>query len=57
MGTQRVSIVAKIDYLIPRCILKDYIFVYLPYIEGLKGNLTDEYQAKSTLALDSYFSK
>jgi hypothetical protein len=48
---------AKIDYLIPRCILneyrklhiyrvnlllKEYTFIYLPHTEGLKGNLTDE---------------
>ena len=72
MGTQRVSIVAKIDYLIPRCILneyrkqhiyrvtlllKEYTFIYLPHIEGLKGNLTDEYHAKAINLLDSYFSK
>ena len=69
MGTQRVSRVAKIDYLIPRCILneyrkqyiyrvalllKEYTFIYLPHIEGLKGNLTDEY--KTILVRDSYFS-
>ena len=70
MGTQRVSIVAKIDYLIPRCILneyrkqhiyrvtlllKEYTFIYLPHIEGLKGNLTDEYQTKAILVLDTHF--
>ena len=72
MGTQRVSRVAKIDYLIRRCILneyrkqyiyrvtlllKEYTFIYLPHIEGLKGNLTDEYQTKTILVRDSYFSK
>ena len=70
MDTQRVSRVAKIDYLMRRCILneyreqhiyrvtlllKEYTFIYLPRIEGLKGNLTDEYQ--TIHLLDSYFSK
>ena len=72
MGTQRVSIVAKIDYLIPRCILnqyrkqhiygvilllKEYTFIYLPDVRGLKGNLSVEYQTKTILILDTYFSK
>jgi len=38
-------------------LLKEYTFIYLPHIEGLKGNLTDEYQTKTILILDSYFSK
>ena len=25
-------------------LLKEYTFIHLPHIEGLKGNLTDEYQ-------------
>jgi hypothetical protein len=63
---------AKIDYLMRRCILneyreqpiyrvtlllKEYTFIYLPHIEGLKGNLTDEYQTKTPPILDTYFSK
>ena len=38
-------------------LLKEYTFIYLPHIEGLKGNLTDEYQTKTILVRDSYFSK
>jgi len=72
VGTQRVSRVAKIDYSIPRCILneyrkqyiyrvtlllKEYTFIYLPLIEGNKGNLTDDYQTKTDLIRGSYFSK
>ena len=36
-------------------LLKEYTFIYLPDIEGLKGNLTDEYQTKTILILDTYF--
>ena len=38
-------------------LLKEYTFIYLPHIEGLKGNLTDAYQAKSPPILDSPFVK
>ena len=37
-------------------LLKEYTFIYLPDIEGLKGNLTDEYKTKTILVRDSYFS-
>jgi hypothetical protein len=37
-------------------LLKEYTFIYLPHIEGLKGNLTDEYKTKTILVRDSYFS-
>ena len=71
MGTQRVSRVAKIDYLIPRCILneyrkqyiyrvalllKEYTFIDLPHVRDLKGNLSVEYQTKTILILATYFS-
>ena len=36
-------------------LLKEYIFIYLPHIEGLKGKLRDEQQAKTILILDTYF--
>ena len=42
MGTQRVSMEGLIDYSIRGCILKEYTFIYLPHIEGLKGNLTED---------------
>ena len=32
-------------------LLKEYTFIYLPHIEGLKGNLTGEYQAKAFVVL------
>ena len=38
-------------------LLKEYTFIYLPHLEGLKGNLRNEQQAKTILLLDSYFSK
>ena len=38
-------------------LLKEYTFIYLPHIEGLKGNLTDEYHTETILVRDSYFSK
>ena len=37
-------------------LLKEYTFIYLPPIEGLKGNLTDEYQTKTFLVRSPYFS-
>ena len=37
-------------------LLKEYTFIYLPPIEGLKGNLTDEYQTKTILVRSPYFS-
>ena len=37
-------------------LLKEYTFIYLPNIEGLKGNLTDEYQTKTILLSHSYFA-
>jgi hypothetical protein len=60
------------DYSLRRCIrneyqkqhiyrvtllLKEYTFIYLPHIEGSKGNLSIEYQTKASLFLDSYLSK
>ena len=38
-------------------LLKEYPFIYLPHIEGLEGNLTDEYHTETFLILDTYFSK
>jgi hypothetical protein len=38
-------------------LLKEYTFIYLPHIDGLKGSWTDEYQTKTILVLNSYFSK
>ena len=38
-------------------LLKEYTFIYLPHIEGLKGNLTDEYQTKNILVLHTYFGE
>ena len=38
-------------------LLKEYTFIYPPDIEGLKGNLTDEYQAKTIFIIDSYVIK
>ena len=38
-------------------LLKEYIFIYLPHIEGLKGKLRDEQQAKTILIIGTYFSK
>ena len=61
---------AKIDYLMRRCILneyrkqhiyrvtlllKEYTFIYLPLIEALKGSWADEYQTKNIFVLDTYF--
>ena len=37
-------------------LLKEYTFIYLSHIEGLKGNLRDEYQTKTILLSHSYFS-
>jgi len=31
--------------------------MYLPHIEGLKGNLTGEYQTKNILVLHTYFGE
>jgi hypothetical protein len=39
-----------------RFLTKDYTFIYLPHIEGLKGNLPVEYQAKVILLSHSYVS-
>ena len=36
-------------------LLKEYTFIYLPHIEGLKGNLTGEYQTETIFILNSYF--
>ena len=38
-------------------LLKEYTFIYLPHIEGVKGNLTDAYQTKTILIIGTYFSK
>ena len=40
-----------------RFLTKEYTFIYLPHIEGLKGNLTGEYQTKTILLSHSYFRK
>ena len=40
-----------------RFLTKEYTFIYLPHIEGLKGNLIDECHTKTILILDTYFSK
>ena len=35
-----------------RFLTKEYTFIYLPHIEGLKGNLSDEYQAKAFVVFE-----
>ena len=38
-------------------LLKEYTFIDLPHVRGLKGNLADEYQTKTILILDTYLSR
>jgi hypothetical protein len=38
-------------------LLKEYAFIYLPYIEGLKGSWTGEYQTKNIFIIDSSLIK
>jgi len=38
-------------------LLKEYTFIDLPHVRDLKGTLPIEYQTKTILIVDTYFSK